>query len=234
MLNSFINSFDYSNENLSSCPNDFSCNDIHIEERIQISIITDTIRKNPYCVLLLDEVEKAHPDILNVLLQVMDYATLSDNQGRKADFRNVLLIMTSNAGAKDIGKSVIGFGDRIIKGEAIKEEIKKFFTPEFRNRLDKIVVFNNLNEEMALNIAKRELDKFNEILSKKNVKVNFDDKCIDFVAKKGISQEYGAREIIRVINQEIKPMFVDEILFGKLSDGGEVAVTVNNDKFIYS
>ena len=95
-------------------------------------------------------------------------------------------------------------------------------------------MFNNLNEEMALNIAKRELDKFNEILSKKNVKVNFDDKCIDFVAKKGISQEYGAREIIRVINQEIKPMFVDEILFGKLSDGGEVAVTVNNDKFIYS
>ena len=197
-------------------------------------LLTDTIRKNPYCVLLLDEVEKAHPDILNVLLQVMDYATLSDNQGRKADFRNVLLIMTSNAGAKDIGKSVIGFGDRIIKGEAIKEEIKKFFTPEFRNRLDKIVVFNHLNEEMALNIAKRELDKFNEILSKKNVKVNFDDKCIDFVAKKGISQEYGSREILRVINQEIKPMFVDEILFGKLSDGGEVAVTVNNDKFIYS
>ena len=197
-------------------------------------LLTDTIRKNPYCVLLLDEVEKAHPDILNVLLQVMDYATLSDNQGRKADFRNVLLIMTSNAGAKDIGKSVIGFGDRIIKGEAIKEEIKKFFTPEFRNRLDKIVVFNHLNEEMALNIAKRELDKFNEILSKKNVKANFDDKCIDFVAKKGISQEYGAREILRVINQEIKPMFVDEILFGKLSDGGEVAVTVNNDKFIYS
>ena len=197
-------------------------------------LLTDTIRKNPYCVLLLDEVEKAHPDILNVLLQVMDYATLSDNQGRKADFRNVLLIMTSNAGAKDIGKSVIGFGDRIIKGEAIKEEIKKFFTPEFRNRLDKIVVFNHLNEEMALNIAKRELDKFNEILSKKNVKANFDDKCIDFVAKKGISQEYGAREILRVINQEIKPMFVDQILFGKLSDGGEVAVTVNNDKFIYS
>ena len=95
-------------------------------------------------------------------------------------------------------------------------------------------MFNHLNEEMALNIAKRELDKFNEILSKKNVKVNFDDKCIDFVAKKGISQEYGAREIIRVINQEIKPMFVDEILFGKLSDGGEVAVTVNNDKFIHS
>ena len=115
-------------------------------------LLTDTIRKNPYCVLLLDEVEKAHPDILNALLQVMDYATLSDNQGRKADFRNVILIMTSNAGAKNIGKSIIGFGDRIIKDEAIMEEVKKFFTPEFRNRLDKIVVFNHLNNEMALNL----------------------------------------------------------------------------------
>lgn len=195
-------------------------------------LLTDTIRKNPYCVLLLDEVEKAHPDILNVLLQVMDYATLSDNQGRKADFRNVVLIMTSNAGAKNIGKSVIGFGDRIIKDEAIMEEVKKFFTPEFRNRLDKIVVFNHLNNEMALDIARKELNKFNEQLLKKNVKVNFDDKCISFIASKGISQEYGAREIIRIINQEIKPMLVDEILFGSLSDGGEIALDVNDNKFI--
>ena len=132
-------------------------------------LLTDTIRKNPYCVLLLDEVEKAHPDILNVLLQVMDYATLSDNQGRKADFRNVVLIMTSNAGAKNIGKSVIGFGERVIKGEAIMEEVKKFFSPEFRNRLDKIVVFNHLNDEMALDIARKELNKFNDQLLKKNV-----------------------------------------------------------------
>lgn len=197
-------------------------------------LLTDTIRKNPYSVLLLDEVEKAHPDILNVLLQVMDYATLSDNQGRKADFRNVVLIMTSNAGAKDIGKSVIGFGERIIQGEAIMEEVKKFFTPEFRNRLDKIVVFNHLNKEMALNITRRELYKFNEQLLKKNVKVNFDEECVKFIAKNGTSQEYGAREILRIINQEIKPMLVDEILFGKLSDGGEVAVSVIEDKFIYS
>ena len=181
-------------------------------------LLTDTIRKNPYCVLLLDEVEKAHPDILNVLLQVMDYATLSDNQGRKADFRNVILIMTSNAGAKDIGKSVIGFGERVIQGEAIMEEVKKFFTPEFRNRLDKIVVFNHLNKEMALNIARRELNKFNEQLLKKNVKITFDEECVKFIAKNGTSQEYGAREIIRIINQEIKPMLVDEILFGKLRD----------------
>ena len=197
-------------------------------------LLTDTIRKNPYCVLLLDEVEKAHPDILNVLLQVMDYATLSDNQGRKADFRNVILIMTSNAGAKDIGKSVIGFGERVIQGEAIMEEVKKFFTPEFRNRLDKIVVFNHLNKEMALNIARRELNKFNEQLLKKNVKITFDEECVKFIAKNGTSQEYGAREIIRIINQEIKPMLVDEILFGKLSNGGEIAVTNVDGKFIYS
>ena len=196
-------------------------------------LLTDTIRKNPYCVLLLDEVEKAHPDILNVLLQVMDYATLSDNQGRKADFRNVVLIMTSNAGAKNIGKNIIGFGERVIKGEAIMEEVKKFFSPEFRNRLDKIVVFNHLNNEMALDIARKELNKFNEQLLKKNVKVNFDNKCIDFVANKGISQEYGAREIIRIINQEIKPMLVDEILFGSLSDGGEITLDVKDNKFIY-
>ena len=144
----------------------------------------------------------------------MDYATLSDNQGRKADFRNVILIMTSNAGAKDIGKSVIGFGERVIQGEAIMEEVKKFFTPEFRNRLDKIVVFNHLNKEMALNIARRELNKFNEQLLKKNVKITFDEECVKFIAKNGTSQEYGAREIIRIINQEIKPMLVDEILFG--------------------
>lgn len=197
-------------------------------------LLTDTIRKNPYCVLLLDEVEKAHPDILNVLLQVMDYATLSDNQGRKADFRNVILIMTSNAGAKDIGKSVIGFGERVIQGEAIMEEVKKFFTPEFRNRLDKIVVFNHLNKEMALNIARRELNKFNEQLLKKNVKITFDEECVKFIAKNGTSQEYGAREIIRIINQEIKPMLVDEIIFGKLSNGGEIAVTNVDGKFIYS
>ena len=196
-------------------------------------LLTDTIRKNPYCVLLLDEVEKAHPDILNVLLQVMDYATLSDNQGRKADFRNVVLIMTSNAGAKNIGKSVIGFGERVIKGEAIVEEVKKFFSPEFRNRLDKIVVFNHLNDEMALDIARKELNKFNDQLLKKNVKVNFDDKCISFVANKGVSQEYGAREIIRIINQEIKPMLVDEILFGSLSNGGEITLDVKDNKFIY-
>ena len=134
----------------------------------------------------------------------------------------------------NIGKNIIGFGERVIKGEAIMEEVKKFFTPEFRNRLDKIVIFNHLNYEMALDIARKELNKFNEQLLKKNVKVNFNDKCISYIANKGMSQEYGAREIIRIINQEIKPMLVDEILFGTLSNGGEITLDINDNKFIYN
>lgn len=196
-------------------------------------LLTDTIRKNPYSVLLLDEIEKAHTDILSVLLQVMDYATLTDNQGRKADFRNVILIMTSNAGARNIGKSVVGFGDRSIKGEAIMEEVKKFFTPEFRNRLDKIVVFNHINNEMAINITNKELNKFKEQLLSKNVYVDFTENCISYIANKGISVEYGAREIIRIINGEIKPLLIDEILFGGLSKGGKIVIKVEDDKFNY-
>lgn len=196
-------------------------------------LLTDTIRKNPYSVLLLDEIEKAHPDILSVLLQVMDYATLTDNQGRKADFRNVILIMTSNAGARNIGKSVVGFGDRAIKGEAIMEEVKKFFTPEFRNRLDKIVVFNHINNEMAINITNKELNKFKEQLLSKGVYVDFTENCISYIANKGISVEYGAREIIRIINGEIKPLLIDEILFGGLSKGGKIVIKVEDDKFNY-
>lgn len=196
-------------------------------------LLTDTIRKNPYSVLLLDEMEKAHPDILSVLLQVMDYATLTDNQGRKADFRNVILIMTSNAGAKDIGKSIVGFGDRSVKGEAIMEEVKKFFSPEFRNRLDKIIVFNHIDNEMAINITNKELAKFKEQLLSKNVYIDFTEDCISHIAKKGVSMEYGAREIIRIINGEIKPLLIDEILFGGLSKGGKVTIQVKDNTFMY-
>lgn len=194
-------------------------------------LLTDEIRKKPNCVLLLDEVEKAHADILSVLLQVMDYATLTDNQGRKADFRNVILIMTSNAGARNIGKTLIGFTNREIKGEAITEEVKKFFTPEFRNRLDRVIVFNHINEKMAYRIANKELEIFKDKLLKKNVKLKFDDLAIKCISNKGISKEFGAREIQRVINNEIKPLFIDEILFGKLSNGGECSLSVKNNQF---
>lgn len=146
-------------------------------------LLTDSIRKTPHCVLLLDEIEKAHLDILSVLLQVMDYATLTDNKGRKADFRNSIIIMTSNAGARNIGKRLIGFGDREVKGEAIMEEVKKFFTPEFRNRLDKIIVFNGMTDIMAANVAKKQLNNFKDKLNSKNVEIEFSEECVNHIAK---------------------------------------------------
>lgn len=194
-------------------------------------LLTDTIRKKPNCVLLLDEIEKAHSDILGVLLQVMDYATLTDNKGRKADFRNVIIIMTSNAGARDIGKNLVGFARDTIKMEAIRDEVKRVFTPEFRNRLDKVVVFNQINKEMAKDIAQKELNKFKEKLTNKNVNLEFSDECIDFITEKGLSREFGAREILRVINSEIKTLLVDELLFGELSNGGRCKVVIKNNKF---
>ncbi|MBE6072266.1 MAG: ATP-dependent Clp protease ATP-binding subunit ClpA [Clostridium butyricum] len=197
-------------------------------------LLTDTIRKTPHCVLLLDEVEKAHEDIVNVLLQVMDYATLTDNKGRKADFKNTIIIMTSNAGAKNIGKKLIGFGEREVKGEAIMEEVKRYFTPEFRNRLDKIIVFNHINDAMALDIANKQLNEFKLKLAVKKIEIEFTQKCIEYVAKIGTSYEFGAREISRVINGKIKPILVDEILFGKLKDGGKCKVDAVDEKFILS
>lgn len=194
-------------------------------------LLTDSIRKTPHCVLLLDEIEKAHEDILSVLLQVMDYATLTDNKGRKADFKNVIIIMTSNAGARNIGKKLIGFGDREVKGEAIMEEVKKFFTPEFRNRLDKIIVFNSMNEVMAMNIAKKQLNDFKIKLAVKNIDIEFTEECAKYLVKIGTSEEFGAREIARIIASKIKPLLVDEILFGKLSDGGSCVINVKNEEF---
>ena len=194
-------------------------------------LLTDSVRKNPYSVLLLDEIEKAHPDILSVLLQVMDYATLTDNQGRKADFRNVILIMTSNAGAKEIGKNKVGFGERVVQVEAIKDEVKRFFTPEFRNRLDKIVVFNHIDKEMARNITIKEIGLFKEQLLSKNIILEFDDSVINHISSEGVSKEYGAREISRIINSEIKALLIDEILFGRLKDGGKAKVIFNDSKY---
>lgn len=194
-------------------------------------LLTDTIRKKPHCVLLLDEIEKAHEDIFNVLLQVMDYATLTDNQGKKADFRNVIIIMTSNAGAKNIGKSLVGFGERKVMNTAIEEEVKKIFTPEFRNRLDSILVFNNIDKDMALMITKKELNKFKDKLSLKNINIEFTRKCMLEIARRGVSKEFGAREIIRVVNSEIKMLLVEEILFGDLKNGGNCIVDFNENSF---
>lgn len=194
-------------------------------------LLTEAIRKNPHAVLLLDEMEKAHPDIYNLLLQAMDYATLTDNQGRKADFRNVIIIMTSNAGASRIGKPGIGFQGQDVKSEAILEEVKRIFQPEFRNRLNRIVVFNSMNGKMAEQITEKKLGELRKMLLRKNVELYVDRTAGWLVQKKGISAEFGAREIERVIQSEIKPLLVDEILFGTLKNGGKCELTVQGEAF---
>lgn len=195
-------------------------------------LLTDTIRKKPNCVLLLDEIEKAHPDILGVLLQVMDYATLTDNKGRKADFRNTIIIMTSNAGARDIGKNLVGFGRESLNLNAMDEEVKRSFTPEFRNRLDKIIVFNQITKEMALDITKKEISKFKEKLKEKNIEISISNKVLSYISNKGLSKEFGGREIKRVINAELKTLLIDGILFGKLSSGGKCSIGLKDNKLV--
>ncbi|MDR1868293.1 MAG: ATP-dependent Clp protease ATP-binding subunit ClpA [Treponema sp.] len=183
-------------------------------------LLTDAIRKQPYAVLLLDEIEKAHLDIYNVLLQVMDYATLTDTSGRKADFRNVVLIMTSNAGARDIGKAMIGFGERVQDERTMSEAVEKFFSPEFRNRLDAVVRFVHLSTDIMISIVNKELNIFKTQLAEKNVQLIVTDTCIQKLAEDGYNRDSGARNVGRVIEEHIKNFFVDEVLFGSLGDGG--------------
>ena len=194
-------------------------------------LLTEAIRKNPFAVLLLDEIEKAHADIYNILLQVMDYATLTDNQGRKADFRNVVLIMTSNAGANRIGKKGIGFESTAENAGVLMEEVKRTFQPEFRNRLNRIVVFHGMDDAMARQIIGKKLDELKELLVKKKVELQVDESALNLIMKKGVSEEFGAREIDRVIRNEVKPLLVDDILFGTLKQGGKVRLMAKDDQF---
>jgi ATP-dependent Clp protease ATP-binding subunit ClpA len=199
-------------------------------------LLTDAIRKTPHAVVLLDEIEKAHPDVYNILLQIMDYATLTDNQGRKADFRNVILIMTSNAGARDVGKSLIGFGDRAMTDTALSEAVERAFTPEFRNRLDAVVRFDNLPPEIIERIVVKAIDEFRVQLAEKKVELEATPALVRHLAEKGYSREFGARNIGRLVEDKIKTFFVDEVLFGRLVAGGkavadlvdgEVAITIS-------
>ena len=190
-------------------------------------LLTDAIRKSPNAVLLLDEIEKAHQDIYNILLQVMDYARLTDNKGRKADFRNVVLIMTSNAGAQFAGQS-IGFSGSVSRGEAMMKQVKRTFKPEFLNRLSGTVVFRDMDKEMATLILKKKLRELDAKLEVKNVKMTLTAEAFDHLLKEGFTAEYGAREIDRVIAQQLKPLLMREILFGSLKDGGEVTIGIVN------
>ena len=194
-------------------------------------LLTEKIRKHPHAVLLFDEIEKAHPDIYNVLLQVMDYATLTDNQGRKADFRSVIIIMTSNAGASRIGKPGIGFLGQQAGADIVMDEVKRTFQPEFRNRLNRIAVFRSMDAQMAERITEKKLGVLQGLLNKKQVTMTADAAAKRLVQEKGISEEFGAREIERVIQNEIKPLFADEILFGSLKQGGACRLTAEHGMF---
>ena len=182
--------------------------------------LVDVVRKTPHAVLLLDEIEKAHQEVFNVLLQVMDYATLTDNQGHKADFTNVILIMTSNAGAREIGKPLIGFGERAVTGQVVDDAIERFFAPEFRNRLDKVVLFNSLDKVVIEEIVRKEIGEFRGQLAEKNITLEVTDSCVGWLAEHGYSEEFGARNIARLVEEKIKGYFVDAVLFGELQDGG--------------
>lgn len=197
-------------------------------------LLTEAVRKNPSAVLLLDEIEKAHNDIYNILLQVMDYATLTDNQGRKADFRNIILIMTSNAGASQLGKKSIGFAETGYNSHnqgVIMDAVARTFQPEFRNRLNKIVVFNSMNPAMGQLVVEKKLKELADQLLLKNISFTADEAAKALICAQGISQQFGAREVDRIIRNQIKPLFVDEILFGALKDGGSLQLTAVDGAF---
>ena len=186
----------------------------------QGGLLTEAIRKHPYSVLLLDEIEKAHPELINILLQVMDNATLTDNNGYKANFKNVVIIMTSNVGASE--RNVMGFNSdsSLSRGEALKS----FFAPEFRNRLDAVVEFAPLEKEIVKGVVAKFMLELNEELAEKNITITLSEKALGYVAEIGYDKEMGARPITRVIQERIKDTLTDEMLFGKLTKGGHVKV----------
>ena len=194
-------------------------------------ILTDTIRKNPHCVLLLDEIEKAHEDIYNLLLQVMDYAVISDNKGRKIDFRNVVLIMTSNAGARYANKASIGYENKINAGAAMAKEVKKVFTPEFLNRLSSVVVFNDMDRTMAGLILDDKINRLKDRLKNRNVELIIEPEAYRRLLDEGFSAEYGAREIERTLNSRLTPLLMREILFGGHKNGFTATIKATDEGY---
>ncbi len=197
----------------------------------QGGLLTEAIRKHPYSVLLLDEIEKAHPDIFSILLQVMDHSTLTDNSGRKADFRNVILIMTTNAGARELANRSIGFVTR--KKGKDQTAVNKLFAPEFRNRLDAIVSFSSLNQEATERIVDKLIAELEGQLSEKRVSIKLSEQARKYLAKKGYDPDYGARPLRRLIMKEIGDTLTEEILFGALSKGGEVLIEEDNEELSF-
>ena len=194
--------------------------------------LTDAIRKTPNCVLLLDEIEKAHSDIYNILLQVMDYARLTDNKGQKADFRNVILIMTSNAGAQYASQANIGFAGNVSRGQAMLAQVKKTFRPEFINRLSDTVVFHDMDRHMAELILDKKLAQLADKLSAKGVSIELTPQTREQLLKWGFTKEYGAREMDRVIGNRLKPVLMKALLFGKLKKGGKAVVKLEGKELV--
>ena len=198
----------------------------------QGGLMTDKIDQHPHCVLLLDEIEKAHPDLFNILLQVMDYGKLTDNNGKSVDFRNVILIMTTNAGAAEMAKSPVGF-EREMRVEEDMEAITKMFTPEFRNRLDAIVPFQNLKPETVEKVVDKFVTQLEGQLADKNVTIELSSEARAYLAKAGYDPAMGARPLARVIQEKVKRPLAEEILFGKLTKGGLVTVDVKDGKLTF-
>jgi ATP-dependent Clp protease ATP-binding subunit ClpA len=197
----------------------------------QAGLLTDAISRHPFSVLLLDEIEKAHPDIFNILLQIMDYATLTDNNGKKADFRHVILLMTSNAGAREMASATIGFGGGTVEMAAQKgmRAVEKLFSPEFRNRLDEIVMFNALSGDVMARIVDKFMQEIQAQVAAKKVTISLSEPARAWIARNGFSPEYGARPLSRLIQQQIKNPLSDELLFGSLKGGGSVTIDLCPD-----
>ncbi|MCQ2583202.1 MAG: AAA family ATPase [Treponema sp.] len=198
--------------------------------------LTKDVRKNPHAIILFDEIEKAHEDIYNVLLQVMDYGILTDNQGRKADFRSCMIIMTSNAGARDMEKMGIGFGSDISDSSeaTLLEAVNREFSPEFRNRLDAVIPFNHLSMEVATMVCKKEISRLSDRLKAKNINLTVSDDCIEFLTQEGYSKEFGARNMARTIEDKVANTLVDEVLFGRLENGGDVTAVFQNGEIVFN
>jgi ATP-dependent Clp protease ATP-binding subunit ClpA len=194
----------------------------------QGGLLVERIRKQPYTVLLLDEIEKAHQDLFDILLQVMDHATLTDNQGREADFRHVTLIMTSNAGSREMSSRAIGFaGGRAGDGQ---KDIERLFSPEFRNRLDEIITFDALGFDVIVRVVDKFVDEVKEQLREKKVHLHLEEDARAWLAEKGYDDQFGARPLARVIQTELKDRLADELLFGPLAKGGSVQVRRGDDR----
>jgi ATP-dependent Clp protease ATP-binding subunit ClpA len=198
----------------------------------QGGLLTDSIDQHPHAVLLLDEIEKAHPDVFNILLQVMDYGKLTDNNGKTVDFRNVILIMTTNAGASDMSKPVMGFGGVAREGEDT-EAIKRLFTPEFRNRLDAVIAFAGLTPKIIRSVVDKFVGQLAAQLADKRVSIELDEEAKAWLAQRGYDPLYGARPLARVIEEHMKKPLADELLFGRLAKGGKVTVTIQGDKPVF-